>query len=249
VGEPLKRARYALRTSREQRLKYFWYWNPEDRFPPEPLTKPEQFEGGERINIACTQTNLSAREERSIIKAWCELLPHLNGIRFLWFSSRVRQEMFDATCQLSSLEGLYIKWSGIVDLDNLQRLEGLKYFHLGQSSRLNSIEPLGNCHGLRWLGLELLSRIRDLKSLEPLVELEGLSLEGSMSTPWRVSSLEPLLHLTELRYLSIANLRSEDRSLGGVLSLEKLVTFRYGAWWKAKEIAEVKRRNPGVLFQ
>lgn len=113
---------------------------------------------------------------------------------------------------------------------------------------MNSIEPLANCLGLRWLGLELLSRIRDLGSLEPLTELDGLSLEGSMSTIWYVRSLKPLSHLTNLRYLSIAGLRSEDRSLGGVLHLEKLVTFRYGSGWDAAELAEVKRRrNP--LFQ
>jgi hypothetical protein len=230
-------------------VKYFWYWNPENRFPPDPIIRPEEFDDGDRLNISCTQTDLPAQEESSIIKAWCELLPQLSGIRFLWFSSRVRQEMFEAASQLSSLEGLYIKWSGITDLMSIQGLHELKYFHLGQSGYLNSIEPLANCLGLRWLGLELLSRIRDLGSLAPLVGLEGLSLEGSMSTAWQVSSLKPLSHLTNLRYLSLANLRSEDRSLSGVLSLEKLATFRYGAWWNAEEVAEVKRRNHGVVFE
>ncbi len=229
-------------------MKYFWYWNPENRFPPHSITRPQEFDGTDRLNIVCTQTNLSDREERAAIKEWCELLPQLNGLRFLWFSSRVRQEMFEAACQAPALEGLYIKWSGLTDIGSINKLSELKYFHLGQSAFVNSIEPLASCVSLRWLGLELLSRIRALDVLRALVGLEGLLLEGSMSTAWKVSSLKPLQHLTNLRYLSIANLRSEDRSLSGVLSLDKLVTFHYGDWWDKEELAEVKRRNPNAEF-
>lgn len=227
-------------------MKYFWYWNPEERFPPPPVVRPEQSYGTDRLNVACTQTGLAAREERAIVDAWCKALPKLTGIRFLWFSSRVPQRLFESACQMAGLEGLYIKWSGIDDLSCIERLPSLRYFHLGQSAHLTSIEPLGNCRQLCWLGLELLSQITDLEPVGRLVDLEGLSLEGSMGTTWRVKTLDPVGRLTGLRYLSIANLRSVDGSLTGLSSLHHLATFGHATWWDASELAEILGRNPDL---
>ena len=228
----------------ESSVKYFWYWRGEDRFPPPAVIRPEEFDGGDRLAVACTQTNLPARQQRALVEEWCELLPRFNGVRFLWFSSRVSQELFDSACRVSGLEGLYIKWSGITDLSIVEHSLALRYFHLGQSSRVESIEPLARCLKLRWLGLELLSRIRDLEPLGRLQDLEGLSLEGSMGTTWRVKSLAPVGLLTNLRYLSIANVRADDRSLAGLQSLTKLITFHHAKWWDTAELNEIKRRNP-----
>ena len=225
-------------------MKYFWYWEPESRFPPPAIVHPEEFAGTDRLNIACTQTGLPDRKQRAIVTAWCELLPTMKGIRLLWFSSQVSQDLFEAACRVPELEGLYIKWSSIVDLSSMECSHSLRYFHLGQSGRVESIAPLTKSPNLRWLGLELLSRIRNLEPVGRLGGLEGLSLEGSMGTTWRVESLAPVGRLTNLRFLSIANLRSEDRSLAGVLSLGRLVTFHHATWWDAAELDEIRRRNP-----
>jgi hypothetical protein len=227
-------------------LKYFWYWKPEERFPPPPVVRPEGSDGTDRLNVACTQTGLAAREERAIVSAWCEALPKLTGVRFLWFSSRVPQRLFESACQIADLEGLYIKWSGIDDLSSIQRLQSLQYLHLGPSARVASIDALEHSRQLRWLGLELLSRITDLEPVGRLVNLEGLSLEGSMGTTWRVETLAPVGRLTNLRYLSIANIRSTDGSLDGLRSLHRLATFRHATWWDASELAEIRRRNPDL---
>jgi hypothetical protein len=227
-------------------LKYFWYWRPESNFPPPAIARPEEFDGADRLNIACTQTGLSTREQRKIVGAWSDVLPTLTGIRFLWFSSRVPQGLFESACRVADLEGLYIKWSGIDDLSDIENLLSLRYFHLGQSAHLTSIESLRNCRELRWLGLELLSQITDLEPVSRLVNLEGLSLEGSMDTTWRVATLAPIGHLTGLRYLSIANLRSTDGSLAGLLSLHHLAAFRHATWWETSELAEIRRRNPDL---
>jgi hypothetical protein len=225
-------------------MEYFWYWKPEHRFPPSAITRPDEYKGDDRLNVACTQTDLAAREQRALVRSWCDFLPTLKGLKLLWFSSRVNQDLFDAACQIPDLEGLHIKWSGIVDLSNIERSAALKYFHLGQSAQVKEIVPLGNGLNLRWLGLELLSRIRDLEPLARLIGLEGLSLEGSMSTAWQVKSLAPVGFLTNLRYLSIANLRSDDKSLAGMFSLHHLETFRHATWWSSVELEEIRRRNP-----
>ncbi|HEY2838898.1 MAG TPA: hypothetical protein VGJ26_07105 [Pirellulales bacterium] len=224
-------------------LQYFWYYRPDESFPPNPIVHPEQFGDSDRLNIACTQTPFSASRQKKIVDAWCDILPKLSNVRLLWFSSRVPQRLFKAACLAPRLEGLYIKWSGINDLAPLNKSGQLTYFHLGQSARISSIEPLGKARQLRWLGLELLSRVRDVSVIGKLVGLEGLWLEGSMGTTWRISTLAPLGTLSSLRYLSVANLRTDDMTLAGLFPLSNLAVFRAAKWWKPEEIDEIRRRN------
>lgn len=144
---------------------------------------------------------------------------------------------------MPNLEGLYVKWSGISDLTPIMEAVGLRYFHLGQSANITSIEPLGNMRQLRWLGLEMLSKIRDLSAIGKLVELEGLQLEGSVGTTWKVHTLSPLGSLSALRYLGIANLRSDDMTLSGLFPLARLEAFHHAHWWNDKELDEIRKRN------
>lgn len=230
-------------------LRYFWYWQPTELFPPQPIVHTEQFAGAERLNVACTQTNLSASRQKHVVDEWCDLLPTLSNVRLLWFSSRVPQQLFEAACRVPNLEGLYIKWSGINNLEPLSGAAQLRYFHLGQSAHVASIAPLGEIRQLRWLGLELLSKVREFSAIGRLVGLEGLSLEGSMGTTWRVSTLAPLRSLGSLRYLSIANLHSDDKTLAGLFPLSNLTAFHHAKWWKREEIEEIRRRNPALATQ
>ena len=225
-------------------MKYFWHWRPTAEFPPEPILRAEEYGGGARLNIACTQTGLPARQQQRIVAEWCQVLPSLNGVRMLWLSSRVPQSLFEAACQVPQLEGLYVKWSGIDDLSALRHAQRLRYFHLGQSAKVDSIAPLADMSQLRWLGLELLSRVRDIEAVGELLGLEGLSLEGSMGTTWRVWTLSPVGRLHSLRWLSIANLRSGDGTLAPLFSLTGLETFIHATWWNQSELDEIRVRNP-----
>ncbi len=227
-------------------LNYFWHWRPDESFPPSSIQRPDQFSNSDRLNVACTQTALSATQQNRLVDEWCEFLPTLSNVRLLWLSSRVPQRLFEAACRMPFLEGIYIKWSGISDLAPLTEAMQLLYFHLGQSAHVKSIDPLREMKRLRWLGLELLSRVRELAAIGTLDGLEGLSLEGSMGTTWRVRTLAPLGRLTALRYLSIANLRADDATLTSLSSLSNLETFRHAKWWKSEELEEIRRRNPAL---
>mgnify|MGYP002396452061 CR=1 FL=1 len=79
--------------------------------------------------------------------------------------------MFDAACQMLNLEGLYVKWSGIKSAEAICEAKHLRFFHLGSSPALTSIEPLRFMHMLEWLGLENIKRINNL---EPIGELTAL---------------------------------------------------------------------------
>ena len=227
-------------------MKYFWHYRPEDNFPPAPVVQVKDAPRSDRLCVACTQTSLSPAAQRALVREWCRVLPTLSDIRFLWLSSKVPQPLFEAACGMRFLEGLWIKWGGVTDITSLQCLDALRYFHLGSSTRLASIEPLSKLHNLKWLGLENLKLVRDLTPIAKLVELEGLTLEGSIWSTQRVKTLAPIARLRCLRYLSIANLRTDDHTLAPLFTLDTLETLICAKWWDETELAEIRRRNPGL---
>jgi hypothetical protein len=97
---------------------------------------------------------------------------------------------------------------------------------------------------LKWLGLENLKRIADIDPVGGLTNLEGLVLQGSMWTIWKVRTIAPLGALENLRYLSLANLRSEEKTLAPLFALRRLETFITASWWDEAELEEVHKRNP-----
>lgn len=228
-------------------MKYFWYWHPHEQWPPENVRAPSEFSGGSRLNIVCTQTELPASAQRRIVRSWCELLPTLEGIDYLWLNSRVPQDLFDAACSVPGLRGLYVKWSGIKSIEALERATCLKFLHIGSSTGLQSIEPLVRMTELKWLGLENAKRITSLDPVGTLSSLEGLAVEGGMWATQRVDTLEPVGRLAELKYLSIINLRSRDGTLAPLFALHRLEAFHSAHWWPDGELEELRSRNPGLV--
>jgi hypothetical protein len=224
-------------------MQHFWYYRPEENFPPPVVVRPEEISGLDRLCVACTQTGLSPTEQRRLVNSWCELLPTLTHIRFLWLSSRVPQQLFDAACRVPGLLGLWVKWSAITSLQAAIGATTLRYFHLGSSAKLQSIEPLSQIMNLLWLDLENLRHIQDLTPLITLKQLEGLSIEGSMWTTQRVRTLSPLGSLHRLRFLSLANLKADDRTLQPLFPLTNLEVLRLARWWDPAEVEELRRRN------
>lgn len=224
-------------------MEYFWYHRPEEQHPPPSIVWPSQLDSGDRLAVACTQRDLTRSRQKTLIKAWCRLLPTLEGLKLLWLNSRVPQELFGAACAVPGIEGLYIKWSGIKSLSPIANASSLRYLHIGSSPGIKSILPLASQKGLKWLGLENLKRIDDLSPLEELTLLRGLLVEGSMWTTQRVRTLEPIGRLSQLEYLSIANLRAADETLRPLFSLRNLHSFHAGHWWDEEEIEELRRLN------
>jgi hypothetical protein len=222
-------------------MRYHWFHRLDASTPV--LTYPDELTGETELRVACTQTGLSPSKQRALVRTWCEVLPTLSHVKALRLTSRVPQVLFDAACQMPQLADLWVKWSGVTTIAAIKSVASLQYFHLGSSARLESIEPLAQMHQLKWLGLENLNRVDTVEVLGNLTELDGLSLEGSMWNTWRIRSLAPLGSLRNLKYLSLAALRSEDRSLAPLFSLSGLETLILPTWWDDAEIQEIRRRN------
>lgn len=227
-------------------MKYFWQRRPDDQWPPESVREPQEFSGGSRLNIVCTQTALPAPAQRQLVRSWCERLPTLTGVEYLWLNSRVPQDLFDAACSVPGLKGLYVKWSGIKSIEAVKGASSLRSLHIGSSTGLQSIAPLRELALLRWLGLGNLKRISSLDPLVSLTHLQGLAVEGSMWTTQRVDTLGPVGQLSGLKYLSIINLRARDGTLAPLFALRHLETFYSAQWWPEEELVELRSRNPGL---
>jgi len=223
-------------------VEYHWYYRPQTA--PPVWTYLEELTDSERICVACTQTDLSAHKQAALVREWCKVLPTLHHVKTLWLTTRVPQDLFDAACRMPNLEDLWIKWSGITDINAIQGLAKLRYFHLGSSTGLRSIQPVTELTRLKWLGLENLRRIRTIEPVGALTQLEGLALEGSIWSNWKVRTLMPLSSLIELKYLALAGLRADDHTLAPLFHLRSLETLILAKWWDQNEVQEVHRRNP-----
>ena len=211
----------------------------EENSPPKSISYPEEYDNSDKVNILCTQINLSQAKQSKLIKEWCEVLPSLDNIKYIWFFSKVPQLLFDALCRMKNLEGVYIKWSGIENLENIKNLSKLKYLHIGSSSKVVSITPLKYLINLKYLELESFKQIVDLTPLSTLTQLEGLAITGSFSGDQKIDSLKPLGALKSLEWLNLMGTVVKDASLEPVTKLEKLKHLSLAYLYPVEEMARV----------
>ena len=234
--------------SNEQIRDGFWYHKPDINFPPPAINYPADYAGGKIINIVCTQLSMGAYQQRKLVQEWIEVLPTLANVRYLWFKSRVNQPLFEVACSMQGLEGLYIKWSGIKDLESLQNLSKLKYLHIGSSAQVESIDVFRRLSNLIVLEIENFKRIKKLEPISNLIGLEGLGVTGSIWTTQKVESLIPLKSLMNLCYLFIDNLKTKKMTLEPILALESLVHFRSSYWWPESDYSLLRSNLPELKY-
>jgi Leucine-rich repeat (LRR) protein len=217
----------------------FWSWDPENNWPPEAITYFEDYSPADRLNLNITQLDVRDYQQRKIVERWCQELPNLEEVAYLWFTSRVNQKMFEAACRIPNLRGLNIKWSGIKTLESIEQLKGLHHLSLGASSQVESIAPLSDLTGLITLELEQLNKITDFSVVSELTSLEGLGIDGSIWTPQIIDTLKPLDKLNTLKYLTLTNARVLDQSLDPLLGLRQLERFTCGLSFTESEFRKL----------
>ena len=200
----------------------FWAHRPKDNFPPQTIQSPDEYDGSDRLSIACTQTELPAHAQRELVERWCRFLPELQGVRYVWFQSKVTQEMFEAVCRVRGLEGLYVKWSSIDTIASIGEAGDLKYLHVGSSPGITDLSPLSTMDRLVWLELDNLKTVADLTPLQGLGQLEGLGFTGPEGGRHGVQSFAPLATLLRLRWLHLGAIRAADDSLRPLAALKDL---------------------------
>lgn len=237
-----------MELSKEQIRDGFWYHKPENNFPPESISYPGDYSGDENLNIVCTQLSISEYQQKKLVKEWTNTLPTLENVRYLWFRSRVNQSLFEAACSMPSLEGLFIKWSGVKNIESLKKLNNLKYLHVGSSAQVTSINVLGNLTKLLVLEIENFKRITKLEPIGNLINLEGLGVSGDIWTTQNVESLSPLISLKNLRYLFLDNLKTPNMRLKSILHLKSLVNLKTSYWWPKSDYSLLRNNLPELKY-
>lgn len=197
--------------------KGFWYYKPEDNFPPKEIDSIEKYKQTERLNLFFTDKNQE--------KIWCENLPKLEQVNFLWISCNVTQKFFNSICQMKNLIGLNIERNTVADINEISKLNKLKYLRLANFSKIENIISLEHLSELKILSLENLKQITNFESLAKLKKLEGLSIDGSMYRKQKITNIEFLSNLKELKYLMFINTSMDDKNFDPILNLTKLETF------------------------
>ncbi len=205
---------------------------------------PDEFAGGPCLSIACTQTDLPDKKQKHLVDTWCRVLPTLRDVQWVWFYSKVPQRLFEAACQLPQLTGLYIKWSGIEDLEPLSQCARLSHLKLGSSAGVQSIDPIGRLGNLKWLQVENVKTATSLVPLSSLTALEGFGLTGAEFKNYTIDSFDPLAHMTNLTWLHLGGVRTQDRSLKALANLRNLQWLGLGNFFPYEEFARLSLHLP-----
>lgn len=225
----------------------YWYHRPARNFPPKSIRDPGDYDGGDRLSLSITQTDLPAAKQKALVREWCALLPTLANVRTLWFHSKVTQEMFEAACAMPALQGLYVKWSGITSLAPIAAARTLTHLHLGGAPSAAHIEAIAT---LPLIDLEIAKApVGDLAWLAPLAPtLRALSISGDSNSLKAVDipSLAPLTALTGLERLNLTTLRVDDGSLAPLGALPALKFLGLANVFPMAEFARLHGRRPDI---
>jgi len=124
------------------------------------------------------------------IKAWTSILESLDNVEYLWTFHKLNQETFNSICRMKNLKGLCIKWSSVVDLDQINQLQNLLHLKLGLSSSIERLDPIEEIQQLITFQIETNSNQLKINALKSLLHLEGLILSGGMYKKCKVDSLD-----------------------------------------------------------
>lgn len=246
IAETLRGTVGCINHGAQRSVPSFWAHRPQEDFPPAAIMRPEEYSGGDRLSIFCTQTTLPSREQKRLVSHWCDFLPNLMSVKFLWFISRVPQDLFDAACALPNLEGLYVKWSGIESLNRLTEAKRLTRLYIGNSASVKSLEPLGRLSKLKWLEISNIKAVTDIEVLSSLVNLEGLGYTGTENKRYTIKTFRPLSALTQLQWLHLGSVHTDDNSLRPLGTLKNLRWLGLGNFFSVEEFAWLSAHLPNA---
>jgi hypothetical protein len=203
----------------------YWPWRHLSGDIPPAIRSPDEYTGGDVLNLACTQTGLAAKAQQRLVDAWIRYLPEVRASTVV-FSSKVSQPLFDAACQAPSLQALNIKWSSCTSLAALKHAHHLQALWLGSSPVVTDLSPLAQLPGLRYLFLENVGAPVDMSFVRNLAALQEFGLSAARGQRMPVQTLEPLSALPSLKMLWLVSLEIQHGGLRPLHGLQNLASLR-----------------------
>ena len=117
---------HSMKINEEQIAKGFWYYRPNENFPP-PDKLLSEYQAAERLSLIISHGNESDSQIRKREKSYStEIITKLQNVKVLWVN-HINQETFDSICLCKQLNSLYISSNRIKDLGRISNLKNLKH--------------------------------------------------------------------------------------------------------------------------
>jgi hypothetical protein len=169
----------------------------------------------------------SSKVRKEIEKKWIDTLPTLTKVKELSIRHRVKQDFFEAICNMPNLEGLIFWSSTVEDITSIAKLVKLKHLKLWSFTRLRDISPLLSLKKLTVLSIDNCFKVENYEALGKMTQLVGLELCGDTFAPknLRLKSLIPFETLKNLKHLDLSSASVIDQSYESILKMPSLERF------------------------
>ena len=166
----------------------------------------------------------SEKTRKQIELKWIDTLPKLNKVKALSVRHRVKQDFFEAICQMSNLGHLFFWSSTVEDIASITKLRKLQRLKLWSFTRLTDISPLLLLKSLRILSVDNCFKVKNYEIIGEITGLTGLELCGDSFAPknLRLSSLKPFTALKSLKHLDLSRASITDKSYECILEMKSL---------------------------
>lgn len=158
----------------------------------------------------------------------------------------INQKQFDDIVSRINPEMLLIYGLRASDLTALAKLDNLKHLCLDWNTKATSLWDFSQNGQLETLAVRDFSALRDISELSRASTLKGLSLEGGMWKSLQLNSLEPLVNMTSLKYLSLHNLKVVTGSIRSLKSLKQLEELAISNQFPTEDYAFLSVHLPDV---
>jgi len=221
----------------------YGYWTRSLREPVDLTVDDKRIYKVKDLGIVIPELN-----RPKILKQWIKILPELSQIENLWTYHKLNQDMFETICGLPNIKGLNIKWSGLKSVDSIVGLDKLEHLNIGSSSSIENITVLPKLLNISTLSIENFKSVTDFRPLSDMPNLIGLGLNGGMYSTLKIDSLDPVGHLTKLKYLQLISTRVKDNSIKPLLNLKELECLRLTNSWNENDLELLRTNLPKLKY-
>lgn len=222
----------------------YGFWNPKNRNPEYLTFDNDKIYEVKNLGIEFKDEQNTTNE----IKIWNKSLEKLESVEYIWTYHKLNQTTFESMCRMKNLKGINIKWSSIKDTECLKNLAGLKHLNIGLSTNIQKIEPICSLPNLITFESENLKNVDDWGFLTNQVQLEGLGISGGTYERLKLSSLDFLRNLKNLKYLYLISTNISNKSLKPIYNIKGLENLILTNDWEDEELRKLKQNLPNLKF-
>jgi len=166
----------------------------------------------------------SEKVRKEIERKWIDILPELSNVKALSVRHRVKQDFFEAICQMPNIEQLYFWSSTVEDISSIEKLSNLRNLKLWAFTRLTDISPLLSLKKLVTLSIDNCFKVENYEIIGEMTSLLGLELSGDTFAPKNLmlKSLKPFTKLKNLKHLDLSSASIIDKSYECLLEMDSL---------------------------